>query len=162
MLLAAGADSNSAANHRQGRPLHYAADGHQSPSFSASKQVKTIHCLLNAGADLSAVDKNGATALHRAVRTRSDAAVECLLLAGSDPTARNHSGSTPFHLAVQNTGRGGTGNPAAQAAQRRIIESMLAHNVSPTMKDARGKSVLHWASSEWVRQLLSGGMRRSG
>lgn len=162
MLLATGADPNSAANHRQSRPLHYAADGHQSPSFNATRQVKMIHCLLNAGADLHAVDKNGATALHRAVRTRSDAAVECLLQAGSDPTAKNHPGSTPFHLAVQNTGRGGTGNPAARAAQRRIIESMLAHNVSPTMKDARGKSVLDWVSSEWVRRLLSDSSRRSG
>ncbi|MDB5289409.1 MAG: ankyrin repeat protein [Phycisphaerales bacterium] len=161
MLLAAGADPNSARNHRQGRPLHYAADGYiQSPSFNAASQVKTIRCLLNAGADLHAADKNGATALHRAVRTRCAAAVECLLQAGADPTARNLPGATPFHLAVQNTGRGGSGDQAARAAQRRIIESMLAHGVSPTIKDARGKSVLDWASSEWVRQLLSGNARR--
>jgi hypothetical protein len=162
MLLAAGADPNSAHNHRQSRPLHYAADGFQNPSFSPAEQVKTIRCLLNAGADIHAVDKNGATALHRAVRTRSAAAVECLLQAGSDPTARNRPGATPFHLAAQNTGRGGTGNPVAKAAQRRIIESMLTHKLSPTMKDARGKSVLDWATSEWVQQLLSGGARRSG
>ncbi|MDB5355154.1 MAG: ankyrin repeat protein [Phycisphaerales bacterium] len=163
MLLAAGADPNSARNHRQGRPLHYAADGYiQNPSFNAASQVKTINCLLNAGADLHAADKNGATALHRAVRTRCAAAVECLLQAGADPTARNLPGATPFHLAVQNTGRGGSGDQVAKAAQRRIVESMLAHGVSPTIKDARGKSVLGWASSEWVRQLLSGSARRGG
>ena len=157
ILLAAGADPNSARNHRQGRPLHYAADGYiPSPSFDAARQVKTVRCLLDAGADLQAMDKNGATALHRAVRTRCAAAVECLLQAGADPTARNRPGATPFHLAAQNTGRGGTGDQAAKAAQRRIIESMLAHGVSPTMKDARGKSVLDWATSEWVQQLLGG------
>ncbi len=156
MLLAAGADPNAAYNHRQGRPLHYAADGQpQSPSFDAVQQVKTIRCLLEAGADLDAVDKNGASALHRAVRTRCAAAVDYLLEAGADPRAGNHSGATPFHLAVQNTGRGGSGDEAAKAAQRRIIESMLGRGVSPMMKDARGRSVLDWARSEWVRQLLS-------
>jgi len=156
MLLAAGADPNSCRNHRRSGPLHYAADGFQSPSFDPAEQVKTISCLLNAGADLQAADKNGATALHRAVRTRSAEAVECLLLAGADPTVKNLPGATPFHLAVQNTGRGGTGDPVAKAAQRRIIEWMLRHKVKATMKDARGKSVLDWATSDWVRQLLSG------
>lgn len=163
MLVAAGADPNSAHNHRKSRPLHYAADGYVlNPSFSATQQVKTIRCLLDAGADLHAVDKNGATALHRAVRTRCAAAVECLLQASADPTARNLAGATPFHLATQNTGRGGSGEPAAKEAQRRIIDSMLAHDVSPTMKDARGKSVLDWATSDSVRQLLSGNAGRSG
>jgi len=163
MLLAAGADPNSARNHRQSRPLHYAADGHlHSPSFNSGQQVKMIHCLLSAGADLHAKDKNGATALHRAVRTRSAAAVECLLQAGADPTARNKPGATAFHLAAQNTGRGGTGDQASKLAQRRIIESMLAHGLSPSIRDARGKSVLEWATSQWVRELLSGGARRSG
>ena len=154
-LLAAGADPNSARNHRQSRPLHYAADGLQSPSFSATNQVKTIEALLNAGADLHAKDKNGATALHRAVRTRSAAAVEYLLRAGADPTAQNLPGATPFHLATQNTGRGGTGDSTAKSAQKKIIQSMLAHGVSPTLKDSRGKTVLDWATSEWIQQLLA-------
>lgn len=157
-LLGAGADPNGARNHRQSRPLHYAADGCVgSAVFDAARQVKTIECLLDAGAAIQAVDKNGATALHRAVRTRSAAAVQRLLQAGADPTARNLPGATPFHLAVQNTGRGGSGSEAAKAGQRRIIEVMLAHGVSPRIKDARGKSVLDWARSEWIRQLLLAG-----
>ena len=72
-----------------------------------------IRCLLDAGADVNSQDKNGAAALHRAVRTRCAAAVRCLLNAGTDPTLKNKSGSTPFHLAVQNTGRGGSGSDAA-------------------------------------------------
>jgi hypothetical protein len=159
LLLAAGADPNSACNHRRGRPLHYAADGNvQRPAYSAAQHAKTIRCLLDAGAQIDAADKNGATALHRAVRGRCAAAVECLFNAGADPTARNHSGATPFHLATQNTGRGGTGADAAKAEQRKIIELMLAHGLSPTMKDARGKSVLDWATSEWVRELLAAGI----
>src|SRR6266478_7622981 len=124
LLLAAGADPNSTTNHRQSGPLHYAADGYVTgPAWNAKRQVETIQCLLDAGADINAQDKNGATPLHRAVRTRCAAAVRCLLERGGDPRLKNKSGSTPFHLAVQNTGRGGTGAEVARGAQRQIIRS---------------------------------------
>src|SRR6185369_15247269 len=114
LLLAAGADPNAAKNMRKSGPLHYAADGFiTGPVWDAKRQVMTIRCLLDAGADINAQDKNGATPLHRAVRTRCVAAVKFLLAAGADPTMKNKPGSTPFHLAVQNTGRGGSGEPAA-------------------------------------------------
>lgn len=154
-LLAAGADPNAAANHRQSGPLHYAADGYvNGPAWDAKRQVKTIRCLLDAGADVNAQDKNGAAPLHRAVRTRCAAAVKCLLEAGSDPTRKNKSGSTPFHLAVQDTGRGGAGSDEARAAQRQIIAVFLAFGVSTGLKDGKGKSVSDWARSGWVQAML--------
>src|SRR5688572_16921987 len=110
LLLRSRADPNVAKNRRKSSPLHYAADGFiTGPAWDAKRQVKTIDCLLQNGADIQLQDMNGATPLHRAVRTRCAAAVSFLLKAGSDPTTRNKSGSTPFHLAVQNTGRGGSG-----------------------------------------------------
>lgn len=106
-------------------PLHYAADGFiTGPASDPEKQVETIRLLLRQGADVHARDANGATALHRAVRTRCAEAVRCLLDAGADPTLYNKPGSTAFHLAVQNTGRGGSGAPAAVAAQRQIIKEL--------------------------------------
>jgi ankyrin repeat protein len=157
MLLAAGADANSAKNHRRSRPLHYASDGYlENPSWDAKRQVAMIRLLLEAGADIHAQDKNGATPLHRAVRTRCAAAVQCLLDAGSDATVRNKPGSTPFHLAVQNTGRGGSGAEKAKTAQREIIRTFLARRVSVALKDRNGKSVLDWARSDSIRELLSG------
>ena len=156
-LLAAGADSGAAKNHRNSQPLHYAADGHPaSDSWNPKQQVRTIEVLLKAGGDLRAHDKNGATPLHRAVRTRCADAVECLLDAGSDVTLQNKPGSTAFHLAVQNTGRGGSGAEQAKAAQREIIRAFLARGVRPSLKDAKGKSVLEWAKSGWIRELLAG------
>lgn len=156
-LLAAGADPNAAGNHRQSGPLHYAADGYiTGPAWDARRQVKTIEVLLKAGAEINAPDKNGATALHRAVRTRCAAAVRCLLQAGADPELKNKPGSTPFHLAVQNTGRGGSGAEAARAAQRQIIEEFLALGVSRSLQDGKGKSVLDCAKSGWIRDLLTG------
>src|SRR2546422_4558515 len=43
---------------------------------------------------------------HRAVRTRSLAAVRALVDGGADSRRPNKAGSTPLHLAVQTTGRG--------------------------------------------------------
>jgi len=155
LLLVAGADPNSSTNHRQSGPLHYAADTClTSPAWSARKQVETIRCLLEAGARIDGQDKNGATPLHRAVRTRGAEAVRCLLKSGSDLSLRNKSGSTAFHLAVQNTGRGGSGSDAAKAAQRKIIQEFLSHGVNPRPKDGRRKSVIDCATSGWIRDML--------
>lgn len=156
LLLAAGADPNAATNHRQGTPLHYAADGYMSnPDRNPKQQVKTIQYLLAAGANINAKDKNGATPLHRAVRTRAAAAVQFLLESGCDPTPKNNSGSTPFHLAVQNTGHGGTGAQAAIAAQRQIIEMFMSSGISTKIKDNKGRSVLDWARNDCIREILS-------
>jgi len=156
LLLAAGADPNAARNHRHSGPLHYAADGYiNGPAWDAKRQVKTIRCLLDAGPHINVQDKNGATPLHRAVRTRCAAAVRFLLKAGGDPRLKNKSGSTPFHLAVQDTGRGGSGAEEARAAQRQIIREFLALGAGTTLKDSKGKSVLDCARSGWIREMLT-------
>jgi hypothetical protein len=156
LLIVAGADPNSTGNRRRSGPLQYAADGYiTGPAWNPAIQVETLQILLDAGADLHGQDQNGATALHRAVRTRCAAAVAFLLSAGSDPRQRNKSGSTPFHLAVQNTGRGGSGEQAAKAAQRQIIEEFIARGISPRLEDCNGRSVADCAKSAWVRELLA-------
>jgi Ankyrin repeats (many copies)/Ankyrin repeat len=156
LLLDAGANPNAAMNHRRSGPLHYAADGFVTgPAWDAQRQVETIRRLLEAGANVNAQDKNGATPLHRAVRTRCASAVKDLLNAGSDPTLKNKSGSTPFHLAVQDSGRGGTGAAVARTAQRQIIEEFLSRGVSTALQDGNGKSVLECARITWIQDLLS-------
>src|SRR5580765_4037531 len=80
LLLAAGADPNAASNRRKSTPLHYAADGFiTGPLYDAKRQVETLQWLLMSGADIHSQDMNGATPLHRAVRTRCAAAVKFLL-----------------------------------------------------------------------------------
>lgn len=155
ILLQAGANPHSAQNHRHGQPLHYAADGHpESTAWDPLQQARMIELLLKSGSDLHGRDQNGATPLHRAVRTRCASAVTCLLRAGADATLRNKAGSTSFHLAVQSTGRGGSGTAAAKDAQLEIIRAFLQQGYRPSLQDARGKSVLEWARGERVRGLL--------
>jgi ankyrin repeat protein len=156
-LLEAGAEPNAMANRRKSTPLHYASDGYVSDSiWDENRQVKMISRLLKAGADIHWADKNGATPLHRAVRTRCAAAVKCLLDAGSNPHTRNKSGSTPFHLAVQNTGRGGSGDNAAIEGQKRIILEFLSRKVSVGLRDGKCKTVLESAQASWIKDLLQG------
>lgn len=158
LLLTAGSDPNSRLNRRRATPLHYAADGFiTGPAWNPDDQVQTLALLCDSGAGLEAQDSNGASALHRAVRTRCAAAVEILLDRGANPTLPNHSGSTPFHLAVQQTGRGGSGETLALEAQRRIVESFVRRGVSPELKDGRGATVRERATRSWVKALLPNG-----
>lgn len=153
-LLRAGADAN-ARNRRGGTPLHYACDGFISgPDYDAQQQVVTLKLFIDAGAHIDLQDKNGASALHRASRTRCAEAVKFLLSAGVDTSLRNTSGSSAFHLAVQTTGRGGSGEPEAKEAQRRIIEAFLEHGVSTALRDGKCQTVLECARSAWVREIL--------
>jgi hypothetical protein len=101
----------SARNRRGAEPLHYATDGNpESATWDPNGQYAIVQFLIAAGADPNSADKSGVAPLHRAVRTRSSAAVRALLLNGADALRKNKSGSTPLHLAVQNTGRGGSGS----------------------------------------------------
>ena len=153
-LVAQGA-AVRARNRRGAEPLHYAADGHPGADYlDPNAQREMISYLIDAGADPDAIDKSGVAPLHRAVRSRSSAAVSALIDGGADPLLMNKSGSTPLHLAVQNTGKSNSGSEAAKEEQHRIIVLLLGHGASRTDLDAKGKTVAAAASSGWIRQLL--------
>jgi ankyrin repeat protein len=123
LLVAHGAHCR-AKNRRQAEPLHYAADTNR---WHPDAQAETIEYLISAGADPNAIDIDGVTPLHRAVRTRSAPAVKALLDGGANPTARNKRGSTLMQLAMRTTGRGGSGSAPAREQQAQIIELLRAH-----------------------------------
>jgi len=153
-LLAAGADV-AAANRRAAQPLHYAMDAAPgSPSWDPRTLRSTVEILIDAGAELDAVTKEGTTPLHRAVRNRCAAAVAILLEAGADWRRQNERGSTALHLAVQTTGKSGSGSEVARDQQREIIRLLMERGARLTDRDARGKTVRESITSGWVRELL--------
>jgi ankyrin repeat protein len=126
-LIARGADVR-AKNRRGAEPLHYAVDGGPgSPVWNPNEQTMIIAELIRAGADPNALDKSGVAPLHRAVRNRCSAAVRTLIEAGADPWAPNRNGSTPMLLATLNTGKSGSGSPAAKQQQREILRILKEH-----------------------------------
>jgi ankyrin repeat protein len=150
LLVARGADCR-ARNRRGAEPLHYAADANR---WDPTAQAETIEYLLSIGADPSAVDGSGVAPLHRAVRTRSLAAVRALLDGGANSRQPNKAGSTPLHLAVQTTGRGGSGSRQAREQQAGIVSLLLERGATVTDRDRKGKDVRQAATSEWIRALL--------
>jgi len=151
LLMTHGADCR-VRNRRGAEPLHYAADGGQREPRA---QAGVIQYLISMGAEPNAVDKTGVAPLHRAVRTRSVAAVKALLDGGADLRKPNKSGSTPLHLAVQNTGKSGSGSDEARRQQAAIIKLLLARGARANDKDSQGKTVKQAATSVWIRELLS-------
>lgn len=131
--------ANCRARNRPGaEPLHYASDGNR---MEPQVQADVIDYLTSVGADPNAVDRSGVSPLHRAVRTRSSAAVRALLDRGALPRQPNKSGSTPLHLAVQPTGRGGSGSLEARREQAAIIALLLERGAKPTDRDFRVPAV---------------------
>ena len=146
-----------ARNRRGAEPLHYACDGSPgSKRWDPEAQTATIECLIAAGANPNATDRSGVTPLHRAVRTRSAAAVRSLLDAGAHVRQRNGSGSTPLHLAVQTTGRSNSGSAEARQQQAEIVRLLMAHGARVTDRSAQGKTVNASASGAWLEELLHG------
>ncbi len=149
-LIAATLDDDHA---KAAAALHYASDGWlENPSWDPGPQVAMIRLLLC----IDAQDKNGATPRHRAVRTRCADAVkcsECRCQSRDQKQTRLHTVSSAGAKHGPRRLRLGEG---ARTAQREILHAFLEHGVSPAHTDAKGKSVLQWAVSDWIRQILQG------
>ena len=118
------------------------------------KQRATIERLIREGADIHAIDKNGVTPLHYAVRFRSPAAVEVLLKHGAAVNQQcKRSGSTPLHRAVTSTGAPGTAGKSAEALK--IIEILLRRGADPSLTNKRGKTPADYVRDEPLRKLLT-------
>lgn len=154
LFLNAGADSQTQ-NRRGATPLHYACDARPMSAgvWNPSSQAKIIELLRRHKADLEHADRGGVTALHRAVRARSPAAVKGLLKAGARVDVRlGRGGSTALHLAVQSTGAGGTAGAVAE--QLEIVTLLLEHGADPTASNAKGKSAYDCAGNDRIRKAL--------
>ncbi|KAL4579696.1 hypothetical protein LXL04_015854 [Taraxacum kok-saghyz] len=64
-------------------------------------QIKFMDSLLGNGFDIDAADKDGQTALHKAVLGKKEAVISHLLRKGASPHVQDLGGATPLHYAVQ-------------------------------------------------------------
>ncbi len=155
-LLAADTPVNGV-NRRGATALHYACDARPlSPTWDPAAQRRIIELLVSAGAAVDQPDRGGVTALHRAVRARSPAAVAALLSAGADPCAvTRKAGSTPLHLAVAPTGASGTAG--AGELQLEIVRMLLAAGATLADTDRNGVAVADRIQSQALRNELAPG-----
>jgi ankyrin repeat protein len=125
--------------------------GAQSPPLidAVKRQDRVaVSTLLDRGADVAAVEGDGATALHWAARLDDLAMLDLLLETGADPNAATRFNVTPLELASNN------GNSAA-------IERLLAAGADPNAASREGQTPLMSAARSGrvaaVRTLLTGG-----
>ncbi len=144
-----------------GTPLHVAAsEGH----------VLTSHVLVQAGAELDAIDDEQNTPLMKACVEGKSNVVKYLLAAGADLTLRGDDGMTCLHLAAQsghldcvqvimsqnnlprkfiNLQDEGGWTPLVWACENKheeVISYLLECGADPLITDAEGNIALHWAA----------------
>ena len=96
----------------------------------------------------------GDTCLHLAAAGYRVEIARLLLAAGADPNAAtNHRHSSPLHYAADGYIISPAWDPTRQV---KIIEEFLRLGARPSIKDGNGKSVLDWAKSGWIREMLGG------
>jgi ankyrin repeat protein len=97
--------------------------------------LETAKLLVNAGADVKAVNRYKVTPLSLACTNGDTAMVELLLKAGADPNAKLHGNETALMTAAR-TGRIGP------------IKALLARKADVNAREWHGQTALMWAAAE--------------
>jgi ankyrin repeat protein len=130
-MLQDGADPDTRAP--DGKTALMEAVDEPGESFDASREAVAV-ALLDGGADISAHDELGWTALHHAGRASSRAA-EILLGAGADARRAAGDGTTPLHVSAAHNNVD-------------VARALMAAGADPTARDGEGLTPLDVARRE--------------
>ncbi|XXG55402.1 hypothetical protein AAC387_Pa03g3082 [Persea americana] len=121
-------------------------------SLALSVQIPFMDKLLQSGFDIDAVDKDGFTALHKAVIGKKEAVISHLLRKGANPHVRDKDGATPLHYAVQ-------------VGAIQTVKLLIKYKVDVNVADNEGWTPLHVAvqsrSRDIAKVLLVNGADRT-
>lgn len=121
-------------------------------TLAASGEFFLLDALLKHNVDINAVDKDGLTAIHKAIISKKQAIINYLLRNSANPFIRDKDGATLMHYAVQ-------------SASSQTIKILLLYNVDINLADHDGWTPLHLAvqakRTDIVRLLLIKGADRT-
>ncbi|XP_030463980.2 ankyrin repeat domain-containing protein, chloroplastic [Syzygium oleosum] len=114
-------------------------------TLAASGEFYLMNALLKHNVDINAVDKDGLSALHKAIIGKKQAIMNYLLRESANPFISDKEGATLMHYAVQ-------------TASSQAIKILLLYNIDINVQDNDGWTPLHLAvqsrRTDVVRLLL--------
>uniref|UniRef100_A0A5B7AZU7 Uncharacterized protein n=1 Tax=Davidia involucrata TaxID=16924 RepID=A0A5B7AZU7_DAVIN len=101
-------------------------------TLALAGQIHLMDMLLKNGVDIDLVDKDGMTALHKAVIGKKEAVISHLLRKGASPHIRDLDGATQLHYAVQ-------------VGAMQTVKLLIKYKVDVNVADNDGWTPLHIA-----------------
>ncbi len=100
--------------------------------FSKIDMLSVVKILVENGADIHALDKNGETAIHKAAFVQNYSIVEFLLDGKANPDTRDNYGRTPLHQA------------AFTNTDNRVCRLLLERGANSSIKNRTGQTPILW------------------
>ncbi|XWS40789.1 hypothetical protein CRYUN_Cryun17cG0025600 [Craigia yunnanensis] len=101
-------------------------------TLALSLQIPFMDKLLEGGLNIDEVDKDGHTALHKAIIGNKEAVISHLLRKGASPHVKDKDGATPLHYAVH-------------VGAMQTVKLLLKYDVDVNIADRDGWTPLHIA-----------------
>ncbi|KAJ0965411.1 hypothetical protein J5N97_026549 [Dioscorea zingiberensis] len=109
-------------------------------SLALSGQIPYMDKLLQYGIHIDSVDKDGHTALHKAVIGKKEPIISHLLRKGANPHVKDRDGATPLHYAVQ-------------VGAMQSVKLLIKYKVDVNVADNEGWTPLHLAIQSRSRDI---------
>ncbi|RID65864.1 hypothetical protein BRARA_D01037 [Brassica rapa] len=101
-------------------------------TLALSMQIQLMDNLMDNGLNIDDVDKDGQTALHKAVIGKKEAVISHLLRKGANPHVQDRDGASALHYAVQ-------------VGALQTVKLLIKYNVDVNVTDNEGWTPLHIA-----------------